>query len=103
MGKTIPGLRFHWQREQIEDWTDGRSLRGTAFDGISENGFKLAKIGYLGDATLPGDLQRMHLDLIQARNRLDQEVSGEDRLDTIVDECVQLGCGNVELAAGFSR
>jgi hypothetical protein len=27
--------------------------------------------------------------------------SGKDRLDTIVDECVQLGCGNVELAAGF--
>ena len=31
------------------------------------------------------------------------EVSGKDRLDTIVDECVQLGCGNVELAAGWSR
>jgi hypothetical protein len=29
------------------------------------------------------------------------EFSGKDRLDTIVDECVQLGCGNVELAAGF--
>ena len=29
------------------------------------------------------------------------EVSGKDRLDTIVDECVQLGYGNVELAAGF--
>jgi uncharacterized protein DUF1501 len=40
---------------------------------------KESKIGYLGDATLPADLQRMHLDLIQARNRLDQEMSGEDR------------------------
>jgi sugar phosphate isomerase/epimerase len=29
------------------------------------------------------------------------EVSGKDRLETIVEECVQLGCGNVELAAGF--
>ena len=29
------------------------------------------------------------------------EISGKDRLDTIVEECVQVGCGNVELAAGF--
>lgn len=29
------------------------------------------------------------------------EVPGEDRLDTLIEECVQLGCGNVELAAGF--
>jgi mercuric ion transport protein len=62
MGKTIPGLRFHWQREQIEDWTDGRSLRGTAFDGISENGFKLAKIGYLGaNFSEMGGCQSLHL------------------------------------------
>ena len=29
------------------------------------------------------------------------EVPGKDRLDTIVEECSQLGCRNVELAAGF--
>jgi hypothetical protein len=40
---------------------------------------KESKIGYLGDPSLPPDLQRQHLDLIQARNRLDQEQSGEDR------------------------
>jgi len=40
---------------------------------------KESRIGYLGDPSLPPDLQRQHLDLIQARNRLDQEQSGEDR------------------------
>ncbi len=39
---------------------------------------KNSKIGYLGDPTLPVNLQRQHLDLIQARNRMDQELSGED-------------------------
>ena len=34
---------------------------------------KESKIGYLGDPSLPPELQRQHLDLIQARNRLDQE------------------------------
>jgi len=29
------------------------------------------------------------------------DMAGKDRLDTLVEECVQLGCGNVELAAGF--
>jgi sugar phosphate isomerase/epimerase len=29
------------------------------------------------------------------------EIPGKDRLDTIVEECSQLGCRNVELAAGF--
>lgn len=40
---------------------------------------KDSKIGYLGDPALPPALQRQHLDLIQARNRLDQEMSGEDQ------------------------
>jgi hypothetical protein len=40
---------------------------------------KESKIGYLGDPTLPPELQRQHLDLIQARNRMDQEAWGEDR------------------------
>ncbi len=40
---------------------------------------KDSKIGYLGDPTLPRELQRRHLDLIQARNRLDLETMGEDR------------------------
>ena len=40
---------------------------------------KESRIGYLGDPSLPPELQRQHLDLIQARNRLDQEQSGEDR------------------------
>ncbi len=40
---------------------------------------KDSKIGYLGDASLPSSLQRQHLDLIQARNRMDQEAMGEDR------------------------
>jgi len=39
---------------------------------------KNSKIGYLGDASLPSQLQRQHLDLIQARNRMDQETSGSD-------------------------
>ena len=39
---------------------------------------KNSKIGYLGDPTLPADLQRQHLDLIQARNRMDQEAAGAD-------------------------
>ncbi len=29
------------------------------------------------------------------------EIPGKDRLDAIVEECAQLGCRNVELAAGF--
>ena len=40
---------------------------------------KESKIGYLGDSTIPSELQRQQLDLIQARNRMDQEISGEDR------------------------
>ena len=40
---------------------------------------KESKIGYMGDPDLPANLQRQHLDLIQARNRLDQEMSGADR------------------------
>jgi len=40
---------------------------------------KQSKVGYLGDPTLPADLQRQQLDLIQARNRLDQETMGADR------------------------
>lgn len=40
---------------------------------------KESKIGYLGDPTLPSDLQRQHLDLIQSRNRLDQQTMGADQ------------------------
>ncbi len=40
---------------------------------------KESKIGYLTDPNLPPNLQRQHLDLIQARNRMDQEIGGEDR------------------------
>lgn len=40
---------------------------------------KESKIGYLGDPSLPAELQRQHLDLIQARNQMDQETGGEDR------------------------
>ncbi len=40
---------------------------------------KESKIGYLTDPNLPPSLQRQHLDLIQARNRMDQEIGGEDR------------------------
>jgi hypothetical protein len=40
---------------------------------------KNSKIGYLGDPSLPPELQRQHLDLIQARNRFDQEINGADR------------------------
>ena len=29
------------------------------------------------------------------------EQPGKDRLDTLIEQCVALGCGNVELAAGF--
>jgi hypothetical protein len=39
---------------------------------------KNSKIGYLGDPSLPPELQRQHLDLIQARNRMDQEMAGAD-------------------------
>lgn len=39
---------------------------------------KNSKIGYLGDPSLSADLQRQHLDLIQARNRMDQETAGAD-------------------------
>jgi hypothetical protein len=39
---------------------------------------KNSKIGYLGDSSLPVELQRQHLDLIQARNRMDQENAGAD-------------------------
>lgn len=39
---------------------------------------KNSKIGYLGDASLSPQLQRQHLDLIQARNRMDQESAGAD-------------------------
>jgi len=39
---------------------------------------KNSKIGYLGDPSLPADLQRQHLDLIQSRNRMDQEEAGAD-------------------------
>ncbi|MDX1982019.1 MAG: DUF1501 domain-containing protein [Bryobacteraceae bacterium] len=39
---------------------------------------KNSRIGYLGDPDLPAALQRQHLDLIQARNRMDQQTWGED-------------------------
>ncbi len=39
---------------------------------------KNSKIGHMGDPSLPADLQRQHLDLIQARNRMDLEESGTD-------------------------
>lgn len=39
---------------------------------------KNSKIGYLGDPELQPELQRQHLDLIQARNRMDQEASSAD-------------------------
>ena len=39
---------------------------------------KKSKIGYLGDPSLEPGLQRQHLDLIQARNRMDQELAGAD-------------------------
>ena len=39
---------------------------------------KNSKIGYLGDPSLSPQLQRQHLDLIQARNRMDQEAAGVD-------------------------
>ncbi len=39
---------------------------------------KNSKIGYLGDPSLPPQLQRQHLDLIQARNRMDQDAAGAD-------------------------
>ncbi|MGI8990545.1 MAG: DUF1501 domain-containing protein [Bryobacteraceae bacterium] len=40
---------------------------------------KNSKIGYLGDPSLTPELQRQHLDLIQARNRMDESAMGEDR------------------------
>lgn len=40
---------------------------------------KDSRIGYLGDPDLTPELQRQQLDLIQARNRMDQETAGEDR------------------------
>lgn len=40
---------------------------------------KDSKIGYLGDPSLPQELQRQHLDLIQARNQLDLQSSGGER------------------------
>lgn len=40
---------------------------------------KESRIGYLGDPSLPLDLQRRQLDLIQARNRTDLKTGGEDR------------------------
>jgi hypothetical protein len=39
---------------------------------------KNSKISYLGDPSLSSGLQRQHLDLIQARNRMDQEAAGAD-------------------------
>ncbi|MBC8167200.1 MAG: DUF1501 domain-containing protein [Bryobacteraceae bacterium] len=39
---------------------------------------KNSRIGYLGDPDLQTGLQRQHLDLIQARNRMDQDTSGAD-------------------------
>jgi len=61
MGKTIPGLQYHFWRKQIEAWTIGRSMRAAAFHGVSENGFRLAKTGCLG-ANLGemGSRQRLH-------------------------------------------
>lgn len=40
---------------------------------------KESRIGYLGDPDLKPELQRQHLDLIQARNRMDQESGSADR------------------------
>ncbi|MBM3786787.1 MAG: DUF1501 domain-containing protein [Acidobacteria bacterium] len=37
---------------------------------------KNSRIGYLGDASMPENLRRQHLDLIQARNRMDMEEAG---------------------------
>jgi len=47
--------------------------------GDARTPIKQSKVGYLGDPTLPPNLQRQHLDLIQARNLLDQETMGADR------------------------
>ena len=47
--------------------------------GDSRTPVKQSKIGYLGDPSLSSDQQRLDLDLIQARNRMDMEMGGEDR------------------------
>ena len=39
---------------------------------------KDSKIGHVGDPGLPSDLQRQHLDVIQAHNRMDWEFPGAD-------------------------
>jgi hypothetical protein len=47
--------------------------------GNSHIPIKDSKIGYLGDPSLSPALQRQHLDLIQARNRMDLAEAGDDR------------------------
>jgi len=47
--------------------------------GNSHLPIKDSKIGYLGDPSLSSSLQRQHLDLIQARNKMDIGDVGEDR------------------------
>ncbi|MEO8128589.1 MAG: DUF1501 domain-containing protein [Bryobacteraceae bacterium] len=47
--------------------------------GDSRTPVKQSKIGYLGDPSLSSSQQRLDLDLIQARNRMDMDASGEDR------------------------
>ncbi len=47
--------------------------------GDSRTPVKQSKIGYLGDPSLSPEQQRLDLDLIQARNRMDKEMTGDDR------------------------
>ena len=47
--------------------------------GNSHTPIKNSMIGYLNDPSLPRNLQRQHLDLVQARNRMDIGDAGEDR------------------------
>ena len=70
-----------WRRWEHVDYSNvflPAVYQGTRI-GDARTPVKESKIGYLGDPTIPSELQRQQLDLIQARNRMDQEASGEDR------------------------
>ena len=46
--------------------------------GDARTPIKKSRIGHMGDPSLSAGMQRQHLDLIQARNRMDQEAAGVD-------------------------
>src|SRR5579864_5552222 len=72
-----------------------RDLTKLAFSGA------VALLGFQRVATADSAVRGVKLGITTGSLNPLSDHPGTDRLDTLVEECVQLECGNVELAANF--